>query len=581
MRALGQIAAIGACLSLIAGCTGLMPKIEHDAQADSARAGQLLGKTTKGENLEHDTDSVVVKDELWLSGNTLKIAPETTLPGFFDEPASFNGTVDSLRAFAERVSRLTHVPVKLAAGAEDAAERAMQPVADLSFASAGASPPPLPTGLLQGPAPQALARGAQIVGAAPVHIVYSNGTLHGLLDSAAGRFGVYWKYADGAIVFFYTDTRVYQVIAIPGDSKLDANVVSGASNSGGMSSGGGGMAGGGMAGGGMAGGGMAGGGMAGGLGSGSAPTVSSENTANIDMNTQLSVYNGLQSAIKAMLSPAGSVVTSPATGSISVTDTPDVLERVGEFMEQQNRVLARQVLVNVTVLSVTLSADDSYGINWGAVYQTLGTKFNITNTFSSLVTGANQFSATVISPSSRASGTTAMIDALSQQGTVRRKTSASVTTLNDQPVPVQVAQQEGYLAQISTLATVNVGSQTSLTPGTVTTGFNLTLLPHILDDGTVMMQFYTNISSLASLTTFTSNGESIQLPTVDTRNFLQRVAVKSGQTLVISGYEGTSDQDSKQGVGKPTNYAFGGGYSATHSREIIVILITPITMNGA
>ncbi|MEA3119680.1 MAG: hypothetical protein QOI13_2950 [Paraburkholderia sp.] len=578
MRALGQIAAIAACLSLIAGCTNLMPKIEHDAQADSARAGQLLGNTAQGENLEHDTDGVVVKDELWLSGNTLKIAPKTTLPSFFDEPASFDGTVDSLRAFADRISRLTHVPVKLASGAGDAAERAIQPAADSSPAAAGASPPPLPTGLLQGPAPQASARVAETADTAPVHIVYSNGTLHGLLDSAAGRLGVYWKYADGAIVFFHTDTRVYQVIAIPGDSKLDANVVSGASNSGGTSSGGGmgGMGGGGGYAGGGAG--MAGGG---GGGAGTAPTVSSENTANIDMNTQLSVYTGLQSAIKAMLSPAGSVITSPATGSIAVTDTPDVLDRVGEFMEQQNRVLARQVLVNVTVLSVTLSADDSYGINWGAVYQTLGTKFGITNTFSSLVTGANQFSATVISPSSRASGTSAMISALSAQGTVRRKTSASVTTLNDQPVPVQVAQQEGYLAQVSTLTTLNVGSQTSLTPGTVTTGFNLTLLPHILDDGTVMMQFYTNISSLASLSTYTSGGQSIQLPTVDTRNFLQRVAVKSGQTLVISGYEGTSDQDSKQGVGTPTNYAFGGGYSATHSREIIVILITPITMNGA
>jgi type IVB pilus formation R64 PilN family outer membrane protein len=578
MRALGQIAALGACLSLIAGCTGLVPKIEHDAQADSARAGQLLGKTAKGENLEHDTDGVVVKDELWLSGNTLKIAKKSTLPGFFDEPASFDGTVDSLRAFAERVSRLTHVPVKLASGAEDAAERATQPVADSISAAAGASPPPLPAGPLQGPAPQASAHVGQIADTAPVHIVYSNGTLHGLLDSAAGRFGVSWKYADGAIVFFYTDTRVYQVIAIPGDSKLDANVVSGASNTGGTSSGGGGFAGGGFAGGGLAGGGAAG---SSGSGAGASPTVSSENTTNIDMNTELSVYKGLQSAIRAMLSPAGSVVTSPATGSIAVTDTPDVLDRVGEFMEQQNQVLARQVLVNVTVLSVTLSADDSYGINWGAVYQTLGTKFGIMNTFSSLVTGANQFSATVISPSSRASGTSAMISALSDQGVVRRKTSASVTTLNDQPVPVQVAEQEGYLAQISTLATVNVGSETSLTPGTVTTGFNLTLLPHILDDGTVMMQFYTNISSLASLSTFTSGGQSIQLPTVDTRNFLQQVAVKSGQTLVISGYEGDNDQDSKQGVGTPTNYAFGGGYSATHSREIIVILITPITMNGA
>jgi type IVB pilus formation R64 PilN family outer membrane protein len=239
------------------------------------------------------------------------------------------------------------------------------------------------------------------------------------------------------------------------------------------------------------------------------------------------------------------------------------------------------VLVNITVLSVTLSADDTYGIDWAAVYQALGTRFNISNTFSSLVASPAQFSATVITPSSRASGTNAVISALSEQGTVRRKTSASVTTLNDQPVPVQVAEQQGYLAQISTTATLNVGTQTSLTAGTVTTGFNMTLLPHILDDGTVMMQFYTNLSSLARIENFGVGNQQIQLPTVDTRNFLQRVAIKSGQTLVISGYEGNADQTSRQGVGSPDNYAFGGGQSATHSREIIVILLTPMAMSGA
>jgi type IVB pilus formation R64 PilN family outer membrane protein len=452
----------------------------------------------------------------------------------------------------------------VAPGADDAAARAMQSVQS-NGAQAATPPgvPPLPAGLLQGPSPQGAARGAATVGAdpTPVHIVYPHGTLSGLLDTAAARFGVYWKYADGAIVFYYTDTRVFQVTAIPGDSKLDTNVVSGSNNAGSPSTGAVGSGGGGQATG--------------------APVVSSDNTTNIAMNAQLSVYSSLQSAIKTMLSPAGSVVSSPATGSISVTDTPDVLERVGQFVEQQNKVLARQVLVNVTVLSVTLSADDSYGINWTAVYQALGTKFGITSAFSSLLSGASQFSATVITPSSRASATQAIVSALSDQGTVRRKTSASVTTLNDQPVPVQVAQQQSYLAQVSTTNTANVGSQTALTPGTITTGFNLTLLPHILDDGTVMMQFYTNISSLAALTTFGPPGQSIQLPTVDTRNFLQRVAIKSGQTLVISGYEGLADHGVQQGVGAPGNYALGGGYSATHSREVIVILISPITMNGA
>jgi type IVB pilus formation R64 PilN family outer membrane protein len=156
-----------------------------------------------------------------------------------------------------------------------------------------------------------------------------------------------------------------------------------------------------------------------------------------------------------------------------------------------------------------------------------------------------------------------------------------VTTLNDQPVPVQVATQQSYLAQVSSTATLNVGTSSSLTAGTVTTGFNLTLLPHILDDGTVMMQFYTNISSLKSLDTVSSNGQSIQVPTVDTRNFLQRISMKSGQTLMIGGYEGIVDNGTKTGVGSPSNYALGGGLTAQRSREVIVILISPVTMSGA
>ncbi|MBN3853204.1 PilN family type IVB pilus formation outer membrane protein [Paraburkholderia sp. Ac-20340] len=556
----------------LAACTGLTNRLTHEANGDAARAGSLLGRSQAGHNLEGESDDVIVKHALWLSGTPLKLPASDKLPPMFAQAASFDGNVDSLQAFAERISRLTHIPARVLPGASDAAAAH---TGGAAMATGAAGVPPLPTGLLQGPSPQsAVARvaasTAQAEGAS-VRIVYPRGTLHGLLDIAAARFGVSWKYESGAIEFFYTETRVYQVMAIPGDSKLDTRVVSGASNSGGSS------------GGSMSGGGSEGSSASGSVGSGSTPTVSSDNSTNTGMSAQLSVYTGLQAAIKAMLSPAGSVLASPATGSIAVTDTPDIQQRVGEFMAQQNRVLGRQVLVNVSVLSVTLSADDSYGIDWSAVYQALGTQFGISNAFKSVVTGMSPatFSAQVITPSSRASATSAMISALSQQGTVRRKTSASVTTLNDQPVPVQVATQQGYLAQISTTSTLNVGTQTSLVPGTITTGFNLTLLPHILDDGTVMMQFYTNISSLQDLSSFGPTNQQIQLPTVDTRNFLQRIAMKSGQTLVISGYEGVAEQTRHQGVGRPDNYVFGGGESATQAREIIVILITPISVNGA
>jgi type IVB pilus formation R64 PilN family outer membrane protein len=564
-----------ACLSvavlMMAGCTGLSQKISESAKQDAERGHALVENAQQGHVSVHALDDVVVDNGIWLSGRTVKLGTDAALPPIFAQPATFDRSVSSLQEFAERITRLTQLPTKVAPDAGAAAQRTLEGIAggERGVASAngrsiGATTvkPPLPTGRGASPA----------MGAMPLHIVFNSGDLKGLLDAACAQFGVYWKFANGVVDFYFTDTRTFQVSAVPGDSAMKANVVSAANNDNGGSVGGGPAGATGVI------------GSQGATGGANGTGVSSDNNSTTQVNSELSIFGSLNASIKAMLSPYGQVVSSPATGSISVTDTPDALDRVARFMEEQNRAMSRQVMINVTVLSVTLSDQDSYGIDWNAVYQTLGTRFGLANAFAPTLTNPASFSAAVLTPNSRASGTTAMISALSEQGRVRRKTSASVTTLNNQPVPVQVATQQGYLASISTTNTANVGSQTSLTPGTVTTGFNMTLLPHVLDDGTVLMQFYTNLSSLIALQQVSSGGSNpltIQTPEIDTRNFLQRVAMKSGATLVISGYEGTNDNLTQRGIGKAQNYTLGGGFGASRSRDIIVILITPITMSVA
>lgn len=560
MRHITTLIALAACL--LAGCTGLSQHLSSAADHDHAQSQQLMKAARDGDaHPATGTDSVVVRNGLWLSGTTIKLDRAAELPPVFLQPATFDSDVSSLAEFAEHIARLTHIPTRVAPNASGDAQMSSRAAAPSVPVLGGV--PPLPTlPGLDGQARGGVNPAAAVAGlATPTHISYRNGDLRGLLDAAATRFGVSWRLANGVILFYFTDTRTFQVNAIPGDASVNANVLSGATSDSPTGSG-------------------SSSGSTSGTGS-NAPTVSATNTANTVVNSQLSVFTSLTASIKAMLSRYGSVVSSPATGSITVTDTPDVLDEVAQFMDAQNRSLAKQVLLNVTVLSVDISADDSYGIDWGAVYQALGTSFSLANTFATTATNPVSLTAQVITPNSRASGTQAMISALSQQGKVRRRTSASITTLNNQPVPVQVATQQGYLAAVSTTNTANVGSETALTPGTITTGFNMTLLPHVLDNGTVLLQFYTNISSLLQLQTVQSGGQQIQTPEVDTRNFLQRVSMKSGQTLVLSGYEGTNDNLTKSGVGSPSNFAFGGGYQGTRDRQEIVILITPVLMNGA
>ncbi|RQS15858.1 PilN family type IVB pilus formation outer membrane protein [Burkholderia sp. Bp8998] len=565
----GSVLAYAFAAVLLAGCTGLPQHLANAIDRDHARTQRVLADTRDGRaQVAESSDGVIVSDGIWLSGTPMQLAREGALPTVFSQPATFDREVGSLREFAEHVSRLSHIATRVAPDAAAGTQPA--PAAAPSVPVLGASPPPLPT--VPGLSGET---GARPWGASQrTRIVYRDGDLRGLLDTAAARFGVSWKYADGAIEFFVTDTRTFQVSAIPGDATVNANVVSGASSDGSSAQAGGyGQAGTAATG--------AGAGAGGGTGNGTA-TVTSNNTANTVVNSQLSVFNSLRASIQAMLSHYGHVVSSPATGSITVTDTPDVLDRVAAFMRAQNTSLSKQVLINVTVLSVAQSAQDSYGINWTAVYQALGTAFTITSVFPTTATNPVSLAAQVITPNSRAAGTQAIISALSSQGKVRRKTSASITTLNNQPVPLQVATQQGYLASVSTTNTANVGSSTALVPGTVTTGFNMTLLPHILENSTVLLQFYTNISSLIQLRTVPAgNGQSIQVPEVDTRNFLQRVSMKSGETLILSGYEGVNDDLAQRGVGAPQNYLLGGGFDGSRQREAIVILITPVAMNGS
>lgn len=549
--------AIGS-LVLVSGCTGLTEKIDRGVDQTDSRVSSLVkevGRTAPGVVVK-PPPPVQHESGIWLGKNIVKVG-QPTLPAIFHEQATFDRNVNSLSELAERITLRAGIPTKVSPDALAASAAVLQGGGPGISQPAVAGAAPLPPG-----APGTIGISNAIGGgrhSGPVRITYTSGNFKGLLDMAAARFGVFWKYTDGAIQFFHTDSRTFQINAIPGDSSLTASVTSGANTIGGITTG------------------TGAGNSASGTGSNG---ISANNTQNTAMAAKLSVFPSVEKSITAMLSPFGKVVSSPATGTITVVDTPDTLDRIATFVENENKALARQVVINVTVLSVNLSDADEYGINWDLVYRDLRTRYGIQNTVSS-APNAVGFSAGILSTStSKFAGSTLIIDALSEQGKVRRQTTASVVTLNNQPVPVQVAKQTSYLQSSQTTVTALVGTTTTLTPGTVTSGFNMSILPHVLANGTVLLQFSTDMSSLRDIRTVSSNGTSIESPELDTRNFLQRVAMKSNETLIISGFEQTDDNLGRQGVGTPRNYVLGGGFKARADKEVIVVLITPTTMAG-
>jgi type IVB pilus formation R64 PilN family outer membrane protein len=390
----------------------------------------------------------------------------------------------------------------------------------------------------------------QITSASPLPVNYS-GNLAGLMNLVASYYGISWKATSSGVVFFLLDTKTFRITSLPGDTKLSSNVES---QSGGSSSGGG-------------------------TGTGSTPTGSSLNSTGVKFEN-LSVWKATEDSIKQMLSRNGKVVASPAIGTVTVTDTPAVLAQVTEFIESQNVSLNRQVSINVRILSITLDDSDNYGINWDAVYSNLTDRSNpyslaLKTSFASATGSGNLILSSPSGTGNQFAGSSAIFSALSTQGKVSELTSSTLTTMNNQPAPVNVGRRISYAASSATTVTASAGSTTTLTPGSIQTGFSMTLVPHILDSRELLLQYSIDVSSLIALNTFTSSGSSIQTPDISTSNFIQRVRLRSGDTLVVAGFDQDNLSAVKGGIGSPDNVALGGRRQGNTKRTMLVVLVQP------
>lgn len=524
--------------ALVAGCsTSMVDPIKKEVTANYTRAKELAQKTAVP--VAASTSVVTKRNDSWVPLKEVK-SEDAKLPAEFTKTYSIDREFSAITEVAERITFLSGIPVSISpdvlAMVNQQAGQASQQPGQMPMQM---TPPPIHGG----PLPSSVTTGLPTGG---VQLSYT-GNLVGFMDLACARFGVSWEYRNGQVVIFRTLTKTFVVYALPGDTTLDAKISNQST------------------------------------GSGSSGTTSTAASSNSTHNTGvsvsgLSVWSALEQSIKGMLTSQGKVSVTPATGAVTVTDVPYIVDRVGKFVEEQNKSLGRQVMINVRVLSVSLTDMDDYGINWNLVYNSIsnGIGATLTSNFTpNLAAAALKLSVLPTSKGTLA-GSEAIISAISQQGQVSLVTSASVTTLNNQAVPVQVGRQTAYLASSSTTTTANVGSTTSITPGVVTTGFSMNLLPHVLEEGRLLLQYAIDISSLDRMVTVSSGGSSIQTPEVQTRNFLQRVAVRSGETLVLSGFEQTENSATTQGVGSAQNTWAGGGVKGNKKRDVIVVLITPM-----
>ncbi|MDH0740995.1 PilN family type IVB pilus formation outer membrane protein [Stenotrophomonas maltophilia] len=386
------------------------------------------------------------------------------------------------------------------------------------------------------------------------------GPLAGLLDLVASRYGLSWRYNErnNSVSIFHVDSRTFQLDAFPNQVDIQSTTHNGMSSQ--LGSGGGGVGGGGGSSGGSSSGGVSG-------------TVGSSQTTVTSMKSSL--YTDVESSIKVLLTPGiGRVALSQSTGAVTVTDTPDVLDRIGNMLDRENNTLTKQVTLHAKVLSLTLNDGNEVGVNWDVVYKSLSRQFEFKTPFQP-ASSAGTLGASVIN-TGKFAGTNVIVSALSTLGTVNTITSPSLKTLNLRPAPIQIARQIGYIQSAQISQTEGAGTLGGLTPGFVTVGFNMTVVPRLLAQSEEMiLQYSINISALNELRSEEAGGTKIEMPDIDTRNFNSEVRLHAGETLILHGFEQDNHTSNRRGMGSPYAWMLGGSAKGQRQRTAIVILITP------
>lgn len=378
---------------------------------------------------------------------------------------------------------------------------------------------------------------------ASLAINYS-GRLVGLLEQISMQSGYGWDYSrkDKTITFAKTMVRTFALHAAPGEVAYDNSLTDkNRSNNTSTSS----------------------------LGNNVNATVSnntedSQISQTYKSKISFDVWQDTLKTVQTLLSSIGKATSNVAAGTITVRDRPVNLRMVENFIDEVNSRYSRQVALKVNVYSLDIKDSKEAGIDLQVLFNPSKSDFGLAAGSLSNMGLIGTASAAIVSGEMKDSA--AVLKALAQWGNATQVTSAGVVTMNNQPAPIEAIRRTAYLAATSQ-ETTDYGSTTELTPGEITTGYSMTVTPHILPSRKVILQYTVRLASLEAMQEFSSGESRIQLPQVATRAFSQKANMMMGQTLVLAGFE-QATQQKQTGAG-----ILSLGRSADYNRTLLVITI--------
>ncbi len=294
--------------------------------------------------------------------------------------------------------------------------------------------------------------------------------------------------------------------------------------------------------------------------------------------------------------PAGDgkydVAVNPVAGTVTVLGTAQQQELVQQYLDRAMQSAQRQVLIEATIVEVTLKDQYRAGIDWSKALQgATGWSINTLGGGTNALAGALSPFVQATYTNSGSNGFTAAIDLLESFGKTRVLSSPKLMALNNQTALLKVVDNLVYFnVKADTTTTANVGTTTTFTttPQTVPVGIVMTMTPQINENGMVSLTVRPTISRNVGFVK--DPNPSIpaaipnQIPVIQVREMESLLQVKSGQTVILGGLiqdDTNNARDGIPGLSRPEGVgALFGQHERQSSQTELVIFLRPIVVSN-
>ena len=300
--------------------------------------------------------------------------------------------------------------------------------------------------------------------------------------------------------------------------------------------------------------------------------------------TETAIDEDAPSPVEAAAPGAGGrELAVPAAGSVEIIadDTRNALVILATAQDyrmiaaaiRKLDVVPLQVLIEASILEVTLSGDLDYGIEWffsNQIGRSRGGRGALDLGAAGVSALAPGFAYTIVNS---AANVKLALNALESESEVNVLSAPALMVLDNQTARINVGDEIPVPSRQST---------SNITPGAPTvneirfrnTGITLEVTPRVNNSGLVTMEIRQEVSNAIRTTSSTINA-----PTIQKRQIKSTVAINSGQTIVLGGLIQNSESENASGVPVlqqiPALGKLFGNTSAKNRRTELVVLLTP------